>query len=444
MKKIICFVGCFFCLLNSTWAITLNCPKIASPGEIIQCQVVEDQYIGMKANYQFDDGLRYANMQMNSNWKSYYVGMDGFSVGNVLDSNILSFSFGIQVGMDVLINQEYSIGLVNIEGTNSDYQFVPLDNIFRKIRIVSDVNTLDSLEIDTGNLNPTFSKTVSDYQAVVTGDKIVIKANPSDSSAKLEGDLWEQSLSYGGNSFVIKVISARGNAREYHLYITRKLEEIKEKSSDASLKKLSLSEAQLDFKKDKFVYFVSVPYEIDSIQVEAIPNYDKARVEIQKDDHLVVGKNTIQVKVIAEDGTSAVYLIVVDRQEKLSGDATIRSLGVKGYSLSFQSNVYQYELEIQKEDKLDLVIELNDNKAKYRILGNHNLKDNSVIQIVVTAEDGSRQIYKIHIMKLGEDTSSSIVSFVQLGPLIGFVLLIIIILIVKLLKGFERKKKAEK
>ena len=163
MKKIIYFMVCFFLMVNSTWAITLTCSEVASPGEIIQCQVEEDQYIGIKAKYQMNTGFTYQNSQINSNWKGYYTGVEGFSVGNVLHSDSFSFQFLVKVGMDMVTNQDYSIGLTDIEGTTLDYQYVLLDDVSSTIRVLSDVNTLESLKISSGTLSPSFDKNIFQY-----------------------------------------------------------------------------------------------------------------------------------------------------------------------------------------------------------------------------------------------------------------------------------------
>ena len=108
-------------------------------------------------------------------------------------------------------------------------------------------------------------------------------------------------------------------------------------------------------------------------------------------EKIVVGENTVKINVTAEDGTVGTYVIVVNRKEKLSSDNSIKSLVIKGYELDFKSDIYQYNLQIDGEEKLDINIELNDEKAKYKIKGNNNLKNKSIIEIEVTAEDGMEE-----------------------------------------------------
>ena len=61
MKKIIFFIICFFLMISSTWAISLECPSIASIGEVFSCTIIEDEYIGIKANYRLGNEFVYVN-----------------------------------------------------------------------------------------------------------------------------------------------------------------------------------------------------------------------------------------------------------------------------------------------------------------------------------------------------------------------------------------------
>ncbi len=441
-KKVVWFVGCFLFLMNGVYGITLSCPEVVSPGEVFACQVKEEEYVGLQAKYEVDSGFVYQSCQ--SNWKRYYSGVEGFSVGNVLNRDTLTMNFGYQVGMDVLVNQDYTIGLIGIEGSTLDYQYRSLENVYSKVRVVSDVNTLDSLKISNGKLNPSFRKDVMSYQVEVKGDTIVIEGIASDRDARIEGDIGKKKLSYGVNNFTIRVISARGNVREYHLYVTRVFSEKENsslsKSSDVSLKSLVINKKKIALSGGKFLYSYSVENDVLDVEVEAIATSKKATVEVQKPKELVVGENVVRIIVTAEDGTVGTYMVVVDKKHKLSGDTGIKKLVIKGYDLDFVSDVYQYTLEIEDEEKLDIQVVLNDKKAKYQIKGNKKLKNNSVIKIEVTAENGSQKVYEIKVMKLNEANSSSIASMVKIIPLVGFILLLCGGLVIKVLRKKMSKK----
>lgn len=435
MKKIIFFINCFLLGINNVLALTMTCPEIASPGEVIKVHIEDDKYNGVKSKLESD--FKYQDITLNNPWKRYYEGYDGFVVGNVSNQDKMLMDIELKIDINKEINKDYTIELSEIVASDNEYKGINLDNLSCKVKLVSDINALDNIEIDGIKLNPKFNKNTYSYEATTKMDKVNIKAILSDKDSKIEGDVGEKKLNLGVNTFNIKVTSARGNIREYKIYITR---EVEKKSSDVTLKSLSLSSGKIDFDKNKFLYSVDVNYDIDNIEVEAIPNDSKSRIEIEKQDKLLVGKNTINIKVIAEDGSVGTYTIVINRKDKLSGDASIKNLMIKNYNLNFSSDIYNYDLLIDGEERLDIEVILNDEKAKYKIIGNNNLKNNSVIKIEVTAEDGNTLIYKINISKLGETNSNSIINYIQLLPLIIVIILFFTILIVKLIKKLVNQK----
>ena len=444
MRKIILGVFCFFMMMNSSWAVTLSCPEVASPGEEIKISIKESEYNGLKVKYNFDSNFIYRDMIINSSWSSYYDGVDGFSIGNVNNQDSLVMDINVRVDMNALVNKDYTLELVDIEGNNNEYKSVSLDDVSCIIKLLSDINTLESLVVEGVNLSPKFDKNVFSYSGVTKKDKINIKATLSDIDSKIEGDIGEKTLNIGVNTFIIKVTSPRGNVKEYKLYITREFEKVddkeNEKSNDATLKSLSLSNGKINFKSDNFLYNVDVGYDVDNIEVEAIPNDSKAKVEIVRSDVLEVGKNTIEVIVTAEDGTKAIYVVIINRKEKLSSDASIKDLVIKNYDLEFKTDIYNYVLAIDGEKKLDIKVILNDNKAKYTIKGNNDLNGDSIIEIEVIAEDGSSQVYKIDINKLSESNSNIIIQYIKIITLIGFIILIGIVLVIKIIKTIHNKK----
>ena len=93
-------------------------------------------------------------------------------------------------------------------------------------------------------------------------------------------------------------------------------------SSDNSLSALSLSAGELSpaFVYSTTSYTAEVPYEITSVDVNATPSHSNAKVEsITGNTDLQVGENTISVTVTAENGSKAVYKIVVTRAAEPTG-----------------------------------------------------------------------------------------------------------------------------
>ena len=66
MKKFLFLVVCFFLMMNRTSAVSLECPSVASPLEVITCQIKDEEYIGIKAKYKFDGSFNYVGINSSS------------------------------------------------------------------------------------------------------------------------------------------------------------------------------------------------------------------------------------------------------------------------------------------------------------------------------------------------------------------------------------------
>ena len=91
-------------------------------------------------------------------------------------------------------------------------------------------------------------------------------------------------------------------------------EEVK-KSSNNTLSELTVAEGAFNpvFEKDVREYALTIPYETTEVNVTATPSDSKATVTIEGNKDLKEGENTVTVKVTAEDGTVANYIIKVTR-----------------------------------------------------------------------------------------------------------------------------------
>ena len=436
MKRFIFLLGCFFLGIVDCLALVVDCPEVISPTEEFVIRVSDNIYNGISMNYKFPEGFVIKNTYLENGFRSYYDGSNGGVIGN--GSNNLNLGFNIRViaSDDILVNQSYILEFIDIYASDRDYKLVNLDNVSCNISVKSDINGLSNIIVSDVLLKPKFDSKVLNYYGTTKKDKINISASGVSNDVLVSGDTGEFNLALGVNTFVVRTTSARGNTLEYKLYITRE-----SKNSDITLKTLSLSSGKLDFKSNVFYYEVDVLNSVDNIDVEAISSSDKARIEIIKPDKLLVGRNEINVIVTAEDGSSATYVIVVNRGELLSNDTSIKSLIVKNYDLDFKSDILEYSLSIGDEKSLDIEVILNDSSSKYKIIDNDNLENNSVIRIEVLAQDGSIRVYKIKISK-DVFNSSSIGNYINIFSISCFIILIILVLVIKfLLKRFIKSDK---
>ena len=336
-----------------------------------------------------------------------------------------------------------SITLYSVSVYDRDGKETKLDNYTKKIRIASNDNTLSSLNITSGLLNPNFSSNITTYSATVNTDRITINATANNDKAKVEGDIGTKKLNYGNNTFKINVLSESQETKTYTININRlnngntttnnsgntnNQSNNVQKSSNNYLKDIKLSYGNITLENDKFEYDINIPYDIDSIDVNAITEDSNAKVEISGNNDLKVGLNQIKILVTAEDNTTKTYIINVTRKEEgytLSNNNYISKLTITGYNLNFNKNILKYNLKIKKEKRLDINIELEDKKSNYKIIDNNNLKNNSIIKIIVTAEDNTTRTYEIHIKNKDKIIKIIFISIITILILINIIRLVI-------------------
>lgn len=110
------------------------------------------------------------------------------------------------------------------------------------------------------------------------------------------------------------------------------------------------------------------------------------------------------------------------------GNTYLIDIKINNYDISFDKDIYEYELTIKDEDKLDIEPILMDNSSKYSIIGNNKLKNGSVIEIKVIAENNDTKTYKIKINKK-DDNNNNKYQIIFIG-IIGILVIINIIRIV--------------
>ena len=89
------------------------------------------------------------------------------------------------------------------------------------------------------------------------------------------------------------------------------------KSDNSYLKSLIIEEIEIEFKKDTFTYYLTVPYEIDKLSITGDADDSKASVTGFDAYDLELGENSISIKVTAEDASTSEYIINVTREEKI-------------------------------------------------------------------------------------------------------------------------------
>lgn len=173
------------------------------------------------------------------------------------------------------------------------------------------------------------------------------------------------------------------------------------KSSNCDLKRLVIFETKIKVDNKKNNYTIKAPYDITSLDIIAEPADKLATVEITGNENLPNEESKVNINITAEDGTKKTVTITVKRYNGENDDCSLANIFIEDYPLDFDKNTLNYTLKLPKSTKsLDLeVIPTDELNAKYEIKGNEKLKDNSKIEIIVVAQDGTKCNYTIKIKK---------------------------------------------
>ena len=226
-----------------------------------------------------------------------------------------------------------------------------------------------------------------------------------------------------------------------------------EESNNKDLKSLSVGdslELTPAFSADVTEYTLAVGEDVTSLDVEAVADDENAKVEITGNDNLLMGENTVEIKVTAEDGTVRTYTINVTKGDTAAiaeNTISLETLSIDGYTLSpaFSKNIYEYTLDIPDTSVTSLNVNAisDTDDASIEIIGNNNLQlGENVITILVKSADGSEVTTYQVIANIHEPEKTQIIAgidnedlFLYGGVGLAALVVIIIIIIVAIVKN---------
>ena len=254
-------------------------------------------------------------------------------------------------------------------------------------------------------------------------------------------------------------------------------------SNDANLKNLGITPNEYDFKgfrKAITSYSCSVPNEASEIKIYAEASNSKSKVEGTGLQKLNEGKNSFEIKVTAEDGTTKVYTLNIERlakteetpQEedkeeektdentantgnKLDLNTCLTKLSIAGYTINpqFKANIYDYKIDVKDDiDKLNIQAVANSG-LETEIVGNEKLKEgeNTITILVTNPETNEIATYQITVNKAveknagiaNEETSKNTRAWILCGIIVLVLVVLIISFMIKL-KNMPGKDKPKK
>ena len=256
------------------------------------------------------------------------------------------------------------------------------------------------------------------------------------------------------------------------------------KSSNANLSNLGIKPNDFSgFKPSVTSYNVTVPNDVETVNVYANKQDSKAKISGTGNKNLKEGKNTITVTVTAEDGTKKNYTINITRQakeettedeeettedeenttetenqtdentiteneeeqtEEVNG-IVLKSLSIQDQTLipPFNPEVFEYTINLNSNlEKFDIETLTENENYNVEISGNENfIEGENLITILVTDPETSQTTtYQITVNKKLPETlinEENKIYFIIGGVVLGIIVISIIIYVVKRNKSDE-------
>lgn len=427
--------------------------ELASPGESISYQIKvtsKDTMIEYSTSLIYDSTvLELVSISNQNNWqganptgasplslKFNHTGTSGESVIATITFRVKQSPTKVNATLS-LQNSNAKIKTTAADGSESEGMLVAAD-VTKNFAIKSTDNYLKSLSVNGKSVN-NFKTTTYNYVMQVESDVTVAKINavPNHAGATFVKDFGNRDvpLEYGENEILVKVLSQAGEERVYTILITR----VDNRESNNFLKDIIINggKIKIDFNRNINSYRIKT-YGLETITIDATTEDAKATYEITKPDTLIIGENTITIKVLSESKVERIYKVIIDNTDE-KVDTTLKNLSIEGYHIDFAKNIYDYEIRYDSKYKDGLVIRknstLNSDDGVYideSLLEqtNKDLKVGSVIKIRVYYDDENESTYTITIVK---DTRLNF--FFVLGLCVLIILVVIVIVL------YTKKKK---
>lgn len=233
------------------------------------------------------------------------------------------------------------------------------------------------------------------------------------------------------------------------------------KSSNANLSNLGIRPNDFSgFKPGTTTYNVTVPEDVESVEVYATAQDSGATISGTGTKTLQNGANALNVVVTAEDGTTKTYTINVTREgeeeteeeqpeenaEEVKNGLSNITIANLELSPSFDTNVYEYTVKYVGEDtSLDIETVATDPNYAVEVLGNEDLKEgeNTITILVSDSEGNNVATYQVTVNKTLVDEEALAREeeekqkeeqrkmFMIAGGVIALIIIIAIVIIVK-------------
>lgn len=405
----IVFIILIITIFKNTYAInpntiTLDCDKDSiNSGDEFSCKIVghfSNNVSGFSTSVSVSDDIEIVNIV--SEWDATIKSIESDNTivladdentitGDVNIANINLKNKGNSKDDSTIKLQKVSIAYED-GGISKD---MDISDVVKNIHIKSSNSYLSSLSISGASID--FKSNITEYSIDSLDQSVItISATSSDASSTITGDLGEQKLEYGKNTFKVTVTSEDGNNTTYTINIYRP-------SSNSSLDSLSVEGTNIEFNSEKLNYDLII--NSDKINITATTSSSTSKVEGTGEKKLEYGKNEFKIIVTAENGSKRTYILNITRYDT---NNTLKSIKINGEEVKINDNK-----EITFTTKLDKIkIEVNANSDRVKSItgtGEKNIVYGAnEFEIIVTAENGDIRTYKLVVNRLSDNRLSKL------------------------------------
>ena len=380
------------------YGIELYCDRYVKSGKKFTCVVSNNSnsLYELKANLSYSKELVLSNQKYskgytsNNNENSMFISGPGFNAPTTIV--ILEFTAPI-----VNNNQNYQIYFKDIE-----YKFLSTDTYYKIASDLYSVITVQKEENKTETTTTT-TKPIQNNEYILTLNNLDDDKKEEVKCTNIDGKCIVDLSKYMDNKKEGYKLTGYSETLDCSVLVSNSYEMNKNMDLYACFKKITSKEVinylsalsidgyDIDFNKFKFEYTIDVPKDVTRLEVNAVANSETGKVVISKNaQELVNSTNEIEVDVIDNDFITT-YVIKVNKEEETSkpGQPMLKNnIMIDGKIIdNFSSNNFSYVVTVDYGVKnLDILTNSDDN-IKVSIVGNDNLKNNSVIYIYASNEE---------------------------------------------------------
>lgn len=396
---------CLILIPLNTFAIEMYCDKNVNAGENFKCIVSSssNSLYSLSGTFDYDDSITIAKVNFLKGYQGTYgdkiLQVDG--PGYNASSTIVELTFKAPL---ISTDKSFRLSFNNIKYKylSTDVNDRVVDNsLISTVMVKGDATkTTEALKKWYLVIKPNVSENISSVSENCNVDETGTCTINLDSLKKEENDKY---LLKGYSKEIECTNLITGSitlSNDEIIYACYELKE-EEPTQENKLRLLSLEIEEISnfgFNPNIYEYDIYVDSNINVLTIHPMGETSDVIFGYSGNyDDLQDGVNVIKIDLF-KDGEKATYTLNVYKGNANNTKPYMSAININNYNLNFDNNIYEYRITLKyNEDKLEIVPIVED-EFDYTIIGNENLQDGSVIQIII-GDGENTTTYSIKIDK---------------------------------------------